>query len=927
MSGDSNLTIRLLGPLDVSMGGHTVPLTSARLRTLLAVLALAPGRPVSVDRLATAIWDEDLPANARRAVQLYVTRLRGALGADRIRTEPAGYALMIEPEQVDAVRFGQLLDAAATVPDTTVERARLGEALALWRGAPFEGARSAWLESVDAPGLVERHLTAVERRAELELAQGRHEELIPQLSRLTAQHPTRERLCALLMQALFRAGRRSDALNAYQRLRQVLDDELGLEPEPALRELHRRILTEDSALAEPVDSRLADGPVPRQMPPGVADFAGRSEALDRLDALLPDTGTPEPAAVVISAVIGTAGVGKTALALHWAHRVANRFPDGQLYVNLRGFDHSGRFMDAGEAVRGFLHALGVPPQRIPPGLEAQAAMFRSLVAGKRILILLDNARDAEQVRPLLPGAPGSLVVVTSRSQLSGLVAAKAAVPVTIDLLTYTEARQLLSTRLGAGRVAAEPEAVDDIVNRCAQLPLALAIVAARAATYPEFPLSALAAELREPAGRLDALANVREVFSWSYRTLSPQAARLFRLLGLHPGPDTSAAGAASLAALPPRLTRGLLAELTGAHLLFEHHPGRYTFHDLLRAYAADLAAETDPEAERQAAVLRVLDHYLHTAYTAARLLYSARDPIDLAPAQPGVVPESLDSVEQAMEWFVAEHTVLLAAVDRAVAAELDTHTWQLAWTLTDFLDRNGYGHDWAAVAGAAVAAAERSASIGAQARAHRFFARALYQLRRLDDTNRHMRLALALCERDGDPVGQAHTHHALASLLGRQGERTAALEHVKTALRLYTEVGHRHGQAAALNAIGWYRAQLGEPQQALVDCQRSLALLEELGDYAGAADVWDSIGFAQHQLGRYAEAIACFERSAQMHEEIGDRRFAAENLVHKGDAHHAAGEHDAAHEAWRRALPILEELDHPDAQLVRANLKLRADQP
>lgn len=315
------------------------------------------------------------------------------------------------------------------------------------------------------------------------------------------------------------------------------------------------------------------------------------------------------------------------------------------------------------------------------------------------------------------------MVVTSRSQLAGLVAAKAALPVTIDLLTYTEARQLLSTRLGAARVAGEPEAVDDIINRCAQLPLALAIVAARAATYPEFPLGALAAALREPAGRLDALVNVREVFSWSYRTLSPAAARLFRLLGLHPGPDTSAAAEASLAALPLRLTRGLLAELTGAHLLFEHRPGRYAFHDLLRAYAADLAAETDPDAEHEAAGLRVLDHYLHSAYGAARLLYPARDPIELVAAQPGVTPEGLDTVAQATEWFVAEHAVLLAAVDRTVAAGLDTHTWQLAWSLTDFLDRNGYSHDWTTTAGAAVTATERSASTSAQARAHRFLSR------------------------------------------------------------------------------------------------------------------------------------------------------------------------------------------------------------
>ncbi|MEU5946734.1 BTAD domain-containing putative transcriptional regulator [Micromonospora sp. NPDC047465] len=630
--GGTGLAVRVLGPLEASVDGRPVTLTSPRLRSLLVVLALSAGAPVSIDRLAAAIWDEDLPEHARRAAQVYVTRLRAALGADLIRTVPGGYLLVTAPEQVDAIRFGRLLDAAAAVPDTIVERTRLDEALALWRGAPFDGMRSAWLATVVAPGLVERYLTAVERRVELDLAQGRHEELVPQLRQLAGQYPTRERLCGQLMTALFRAGRRSDALDAYQRLRRMLADELGLDPEPSMRELHRHILTTEAVPAQPVDRWLAAAPVPRQVPRGVTDFTGRAETLARLDALLTGSGSVPPAEVVIAAVIGTAGVGKTALALHWAHRVADHFPDGQLYVNLRGFDPSGRVMDTGEALRGFLHALGVPPQHIPPTLEAQTGMYRSLLAGKRILVLLDNARDADQVRPLLPGTPGNLALVTSRSQLAGLVAAEAAHPITVGLLPHAAARQMLAARLGADRVAAEPEATEAIITRCARLPLALAIVAARAATYPAFSLAALAETLRDPAGRLDALTadgtamNMRASFSWSYRSLTPDGARLFRLLGLHPGPDTSTPAAAGLAALPVRRARVILAELTCAHLVVEHRPGRYALHDLLRAYAGELARDTDPEAEHETATLRALGHHRHSAYAAARpMLPTAAD--------------------------------------------------------------------------------------------------------------------------------------------------------------------------------------------------------------------------------------------------------------------------------------------------------------
>src|SRR5215470_6632314 len=505
------------------------------------------------------------------------------------------------------------------------------------------------------------------------------------------------------------------------------------------------LLTGDVALPTEADPELATvaarrqsaGRVPQQLPAAVAHFAGRAAEIATLTGLLRGR-ADRGGTVVISAVSGTAGVGKTALAVYWAHQVADRFPDGQLYVNLRGFDPSGQVMDPAEAVRRFLDALQVPPERIPVDLDAQAAMYRSQLAGKRVLVVLDNARDTAQVRPLLPGAPGCLVLVTSRNQLTSLIAGDGAHPVTLDLLTDEEARQLLARRLGADRVAAEPAAAEEIITSSARLPLALALVAARAAIRPHGELRVLAEQLRDTGHRWQALtgddpaSDVQAVFSWSYQPLTPPAARLFRLLALHPGPDLSTAAAASLAGLPPSAVRPVLAELTGASLLVEHTAGRYTFHDLLRAYATDQAHRIDTDQQRHTATVRMLDHYLHTAYTAERLLDPGRDPITLTPPAPDVTPQHPVDHQQALDWFTVEHPVLLAAIDQAATTGFDTHTWQLTWTLQTFLYRRGHWHDQAAVGRAAVAISHRLADPTTQTHAYLALADAYIRLGRFD---------------------------------------------------------------------------------------------------------------------------------------------------------------------------------------------------
>jgi tetratricopeptide (TPR) repeat protein/transcriptional regulator with XRE-family HTH domain len=666
--------------------------------------------------------------------------------------------------------------------------------------------------------------------------------------------------------------------------------------------------------------------VPAQLPMDVPAFAGRSRELARLDAVL--TGMSErPGAVVISALLGTAGVGKTALAIHWAHRVADRFPDGQLYINLRGFDPGGQAMRPAEAIRRFLDGLGVAPQRIPADLDAQAALYRSLLARRRVLVVLDNARDAEQVRLLLPGASGCLVLVTSRHQLPGLVAAEAAHPITLDLLTETEAHQLLTGRLGVDRLAAEPAPASEIIARCARLPLALAVVAARAATYPGFPLATLAAELRKAGAGLDAFAgddgagdDVRAVFSWSYRTLTDDAARLFRLLGLHPGPDITADAAASTTGLPAAEVRPLLAQLAHAHLITEHVPGRYTLHDLLRAYAAELAHAHDNEDERRAALHRMFDHYLHTARTAKRLLSPQRDPITPVPARPGVAAENLADHEDALAWCTAEHQVLLAIIRRAADAGFGTHTWQLAWTLSDFFAWRGHWHDQIATQHIALDTTRRLADHLGQAHAHNALGGGYAWLSRYDDAHTHLRHALHLFDQLDDRIGQAHTQLRLSWVFDRQGRHKESLFHACQALELYQEDEYPAGQAMALNNLGWLHTQLGDHQRALTYCRQALALTQQIGDRSGQAVTWDSLGYAHHGLGHHRDAIACYQNSLGLSRDVGNRYYEADIAARLGDTHHAAGEPAAARDAWHYALTILADLRHPDVDRVRGKL-------
>ncbi|MFI7598025.1 ATP-binding protein [Actinoplanes sp. NPDC049681] len=662
-------------------------------------------------------------------------------------------------------------------------------------------------------------------------------------------------------------------------------------------------------------------PVPAQLPPDVYGFVGRVAQLSALEEITASA-ADRPPAVIISAVSGSAGVGKTALAVHWAHRSRERFPDGQLYVNLRGFDPAGAALDPSEALAGFLDALGVGSKHLPAGPDARAALYRSLLADRRMLVVLDNARDPDQVRPLLPAASGCLTLVTSRDDLAGLVAAHGARPLGLHLLSDDESFQLLARRLGGVRLAGAPAAVEEIIASCVGLPLALTVVAARAATRPELRLDELAAQLRDARRRLDVLAvgdaasDVRAVFSWSYRALSADAARLFRLLGLHPGPDVSVAAAAGLAGAPIVATRLLLDELAAASLLTERTPGRFAFHDLLRAYASDQVRDD----EREPAVRRMLDHYLHTALVADSALARHRNPVPPPAPAPGTLIEQPAGVDEAMTWFGAEHEVLLAVVEHAERLGHDVHVWHLAWALATYFHRRAHFHHWVATQEAAMAAAVRLGDRERQVRTHNELAGGYFNVGRVEDSVSHLRRAAALFEALGDRTGQAAANINLGQVLLGLDRTREALAHDEKALELYRAAGLGSHEASALNAVGWCHALLGDYARSLEFCGEALTLHLRHGDNSGLGEVWDSLGYAHHHLGDFPEAARCYGESLGAYRAAGDPYNEATVLTHLGDTHRAAGDTVRAADAWRRALTLLESLDHPDAAGVRTKL-------
>jgi DNA-binding SARP family transcriptional activator len=931
------LRVGVLGPVTVWHEDREISPGPPRQRALLGALATRAGLVVSREELIDALWGTAPPINADGGIYTYIAGLRKVLEPHRrpgddpsvLVSAAAGYLLRLPPDGLDAASFAASLDRARALRasgDLAGAAATLRRGLALWRGTAFAGVPGPFADAERAR-LAELRTTAAEELADVLLASGQPEKAIPDLTALVAEHPLRERPRGLLMLALHGCGRQAEALGVYAEGRQVLAEELGLDPGVELDRIYEQVRGPVPAApaAAPASAAPVSGDtVPAQVPMEAAGFAGRHAELDLLWSLLP--GGDGQRAVPVALVTGTAGVGKTALAIRFARRVAPRFPDGQLYLNLRGFDPSGSPVEPKDALAGFFHALGVSPQRIPESLDGQVGLYRSLLAGKRILVVLDNARTAEQARPLLPASPGCMAVITSRSKLGSLVAAEGARPVSLDVLDADGAREVLSAKLGAGVVNAEPDAVDDLIRLCAGLPLALSVATARAATSPDSGLTALVAELRDQRQRLDALAigdttiDVRHVFSWSFEQLSERAARMFRLLGLHPGPDLTTPAAASLAGLPLADARAVLAELTGTSLLTEHIPGRFAFHDLLRAYATEQANSGETDESRDAARRRMFDYYTRSAQAATARLDPARDTPNAPAPREGVTPETFRSHVEALDWMRAEHAVLRALASHAFGLGMDDYCWQISWTMGPYLLRYAQRYEDAAARELSLAAASRSGDPWLRARSLSECACPTVQIVDTDQGHTMLDEAIKVFTDRGDRPYLSMAHHRRAVLLDSQDRTGEALPHAHEALRLRVEDGDPVTVAFAENALCWFYCRAEDFERARAHGQHAVNRLRGTGARADLADALDTLGRAYHGLGEHTTAVACYLEAISLYREAGNVLTEHMALSALGDAYLDSGDPESAARVWEQALAIADSVAPEAAAEIRDRL-------
>jgi DNA-binding SARP family transcriptional activator len=909
-----------------------LPVGQPRQQAVLGILAMRANRIISRSELVDAVWGQDPPPSAEGGVYTYVAGLRRIFEPGRSLRGPgrilvssgAGYVLHLVPGQPDAVAFEQYLHRARQMRkagDLAAMAATLQTALGLWRGVAFAGVPGPFAETERAR-LGEQKSAAEEEKADALIALGRHEEVLADLTAMVAEHPLRERMRGLLMLALYRSGRQAEALRVFGEGRKVLAEELGIDPGAELSRIHQQVLTTDPGLdiTAPPAAALAGEARPAQLPADAPGFSGRHDELTALHDLLDDQNAAP--VVVIS---GTAGVGKTALAIRFGRQVAKRFPDGQLYVNLRGFDPSLPPLEPSEALRFILDALGVGQQRVPPDAEGRAALYRSLADGKRLLIVLDNATGAAQVRPLLPGSPDCLVVVTSRNEMAGLVAADGAWPISLDVLSDDEACELLNRRIGSERVLADQEAAAQIIEACARLPLALSIAVGRAAGRPKRSLAEVATELREARGGLDALeaddvvTDVRAVFSWSYDQLSKPAAQMFRLLGVHPGADISLAAAASLAGLPRAEAGAALRELVRTHMVAEPVHSRYTFHELLRVYATDQAERFDPVADRREAVHRVLDHYLHSAMSAAAKFTNRMAPRQISPL-PGVSPVEVTDKAQAVAWMDAEAPVLLALTGYADTNGFDDYAWLIPWAISAYLHRSGRHQDWVAAQWVAVAAARRLHDTLAQAHSYYLLGWALSSMGDNPAAEPNVRQSLALFRELGDRGHEAMALNGMANMFAEEGRFAEALAVAQDGLRMVKAVGYWWMQATLESTVGWIYAELGQYDSALAHCQRGLGLKRESGNRAGVGDALAIMGKIYARREDQAQAKAHYRQAIDVFQDFGATFDQAMTLIDLGQTLADEGDTAAAKEAWLTAEDIFVRLAHPHADDVRSRL-------
>lgn len=934
------MRIQVLGPVRVWIHDDPVDLTSGGQRAVLGLLGLAAGQPLTRPELIDALWGDNPPPTAPNVLQTYVKHLRRVLEPGRAARSRSvvlphigdGYALRVAPDSLDLLRFRRLITEAGAAQqggDPATAAGRYAAALAEWTGSPLSDV-PALARHPKVVALAEERRAAMGRYGELMIALGDVREALPVLREAADAQPLDEAGQARLIRALAAAGRRAEAFETFHAARRRLAEELGVDPGPELVAAHAAVLHDAAAVPEPAAARHV---VPAQLPADVPGFTGRDSELTALDKLLDDAGD-ELATVVVSAVAGTAGVGKTALAVHWAHKVRGRFPDGQLYVNLRGYDAE-QPMPPEDALARFLRALGLPGADVPLDLDERSARYRSLIDGRRVLVVLDNAASVDQVRPLLPGTATCAVLVTSRDTLPGLIARDGARRLDLRLMPTEDALSLLR-RLVGDRIDAAPGAAAELVARCARLPLALRVAAELAVGRPDVPLADLVAELTDEERQLELLeaggdqqTGVRAVLSWSYRQLTPDAARAFRLVGLHPGPDFDEHAAAALLGADVTTSRRLLADLARAHLVQPTGPGRYTQHDLLRAYARELSATDD-----EGAPDRLVNAWLFVAGTAIDLLHPAERHRRSPAPHPGVaVPGFADSAA-AQAWLDAERANLVALVrwtathDRprlavsftitllrhlesgghhAEATVMHEHAIRAAGLLGDAAAeahlltnvavielQQGHYSRAAALLTSAVELARSCGSSSVEARALGNLGHIDQWLGRYHDAAERLEQALALCRRTGDSAGEARALGNLGQVYRRQGRYTLASEHLHAAVRLCHLIGDGAGEGYALVSLGHVAARQGDPTRAATHHRAAVAIFRRTSERAGEALALDGLGQVTHDPGCLREAVTILQRLGEKAAEAQATNSLGEVLTTSGRPAEARNRHNAA---------------------------------
>jgi len=910
------MEFRLLGPLVVIVRDRPLTFGGPREEKVLAALLADVNHVIPVPRLIDVVWDDDPPATAAKQVRNAVSRLRASLApaTATLATEPAGYRLISDPDQVDTLRFAAIVADAATAAATgDVDWAadRLRAALALWRGPALAGLSGRVIDSIAAEWN-ERRAVTQETLFDHELALGRHRDVLGELTGLAAAHPTRERLVGQLMSALCRCGRQSDALAAYRRTRDVLAAELGLSPGAGLRELRQSILVGDPRL----DQRDPDPsiPVPRHLPPLPRHFTGREAELAELDRLL-DSGDRGP--VVISSIEGSAGVGKTTLAERWAHRVTDRFPDGQLYIDLRGYDATPPVRTI-EALTRFLRALGVPGERTPVDPDEAAGLYRSLVSERRMLVLLDNASATEQVLPLLPGGPGCMALITSRDRLSGLVARHGAHRITLDVLSLDESVALLRAAIGAVRTEGQTDELRALARLCACLPLALRIAAAHLDEHRQRTVADQVTALTGD-GRMDVLRiaddpgmAVRVAFDLSYATLPTSTRRLFRLLGLTSG-DAGLPAIAALAGRSPTDTRADLTRLARAHLVDERTRDRFGCHDLLRLYARDRATAEDPADERNRALRRMFSWYLRTAFE-ARSAVAPHLPLLLPqlagdPADDTALPDRFPDHDAAMTWFRVEQTTLAMAT--AQAAELGFHdiAAQLPIALYPFYDAGKHWSTWITTHQVGIASARCTGDRTTEGKLWCNLGNAYQDMYRPAEAVDCYEKALPLFQTVGYRQGEAKVRGNLCNVYHHQGRYAEAEASGLESVRIFRALDDAHGECLALANLAGVHAEYGELAAATACLADALPMARSIDDGYATGIALGNLGDVHRRAGQPTQAVAELAEALDLHRALSDEYQQGLILHRLGQAHTDAGDSERATDCFEQALAIRSQLN------------------